>query len=748
MMPVDNAAAGLPVADKIVNEYISSVAVESGAIQVTFGNRANIAIQGKVLTPAARRGRGRADRSGVLGLRQRRAARQDDRARPQQDERAGALSCRSTAGAQRERVGAAVIEFDASGLDSASLRRAGKELLSLALIDARNHTLRWASALEAAARRPGAGAGRRPRARHSPPSSIRRSGRSATSAGSRSTGSPATCSAGAASAPTRRSRALASIAARSRRLVRPGDRRPAAPARARRRRAARPAGDARLPGRDARDDARAARRRRRRGRRVALLPSPRPVPRGDARRGVRRAGADARHRAAGLVARGSRPRPARPPLFFPATRWLLGASARRLSLRQRSRAASGRRCPSSRSTRRRSPGRSTASSSRTAATTSARTGATPAGPGCSAKAGARRATSTRCATACCSAASACSRASPRAQPAVHVSWHEADAWCRWAGRRLPSEVEWEAAAHQGATRGFRWGDVHEWTASTFRPYPGFVAGPWRDYSLPAFGSHKVLRGASFATRPACAARACAASSGPSATTASSAFAAAPPSAPSGDADGAALGKPILATARRPRTIVRATPRSSATFLAPASRTIQQETGVDIPISLTVNGKAVTADVEPRTLLVAVPARDTCSSPAPTSAATPRSAAPAPCTSNGRAVKACTMLAAAGGGRRGHDHRRPRRRTATLHPMQAAFRECHGLQCGFCTPGMVMSAVAAARSDNPKPTEDEIREGLDGNICRCTGYHNIVKAIQFCQSAPSRDGELRSAPWAT
>jgi gamma-glutamyl hercynylcysteine S-oxide synthase len=89
-----------------------------------------------------------------------------------------------------------------------------------------------------------------------------------------------------------------------------------------------------------------------------------------------------------------------------------------------------------------------------------------------------------------------------AQPAVHVSWHEAEAWCRWAGRRLPAEVEWEAAAHQGATRGFRWGDVHEWTAGTFRPYPGFAAGPWRDYSLSAFGSHKVLRGASFATRPA------------------------------------------------------------------------------------------------------------------------------------------------------------------------------------------------------------------------------------------------------
>lgn len=88
---------------------------------------------------------------------------------------------------------------------------------------------------------------------------------------------------------------------------------------------------------------------------------------------------------------------------------------------------------------------------------------------------------------------------PQAEPALHVSWFEADAWCRWAGRRLPGEAEWEAAAHQGATRGFRLGDVWEWTASTFRPYPGFFAGPWRDYSQPAFGETMVLRGASLAT---------------------------------------------------------------------------------------------------------------------------------------------------------------------------------------------------------------------------------------------------------
>ncbi len=88
---------------------------------------------------------------------------------------------------------------------------------------------------------------------------------------------------------------------------------------------------------------------------------------------------------------------------------------------------------------------------------------------------------------------------PLQQPVAHVSWHEAEAWCRWAGRRLPTEVEWEAAAHLGASRGFRWGEVWEWTATTFRPYPGFSPDPDRNHSEPCFGTHKVLRGASFAT---------------------------------------------------------------------------------------------------------------------------------------------------------------------------------------------------------------------------------------------------------
>ena len=94
--------------------------------------------------------------------------------------------------------------------------------------------------------------------------------------------------------------------------------------------------------------------------------------------------------------------------------------------------------------------------------------------------------------------------------------------------------------------------------------------------------------------------------------------------------------------------------------------------------------------------------------------------------DGRSVKSCTMLAAEADGSRVTTIE-GLADGGTLHPMQAAFREHHGLQCGFCTPGMIMAAVALAER-NPEPTEHEVRDGLEGNICRCTGYQNIVEAI--------------------
>ena len=152
--------------------------------------------------------------------------------------------------------------------------------------------------------------------------------------------------------------------------------------------------------------------------------------------------------------------------------------------------------------------------------------------------------------------------------------------------------------------------------------------------------------------------------------------------------------------------------------------------MSVPISLTVNGKAVTANVDPRTLLVQLIREQLQLTGTHIGCDTAQCGA---CTVhlNGRAVKSCSMLAVQA---QGADVTTIEglSKNGELHPMQAAFRECHGLQCGFCTPGMVMSAVNLLK-DKPGASEAEIREGLEGNICRCTGYHNIVKAVQFCQS---------------
>ena len=152
--------------------------------------------------------------------------------------------------------------------------------------------------------------------------------------------------------------------------------------------------------------------------------------------------------------------------------------------------------------------------------------------------------------------------------------------------------------------------------------------------------------------------------------------------------------------------------------------------MSVAMSLTVNGRAVQAQVDPRTLLVQLLREQLQLTGTHVGCDTAQCGA---CTVhlNGRAVKACSMLAVqAQGGEvitiEGLSQ------NGTLHPMQAAFKECHGLQCGFCTPGMVMSAVKLLE-DKPDASEQEIRDGLEGNICRCTGYHNIVKSIQLCQS---------------
>ncbi|MFT3664915.1 (2Fe-2S)-binding protein [Piscinibacter sp.] len=153
--------------------------------------------------------------------------------------------------------------------------------------------------------------------------------------------------------------------------------------------------------------------------------------------------------------------------------------------------------------------------------------------------------------------------------------------------------------------------------------------------------------------------------------------------------------------------------------------------MSVPISLTVNGKAVSVNVDPRTLLVQLIREHLQLTGTHVGCDTAQCGA---CTVhlNGRAVKSCSMLAVQAQGGQVTTIEGLSAANGELHPMQAAFRECHGLQCGFCTTGMVMSAVKLLE-DCPNANEQQIREGLDGNICRCTGYHNIVKAIQHCQS---------------
>ncbi len=143
------------------------------------------------------------------------------------------------------------------------------------------------------------------------------------------------------------------------------------------------------------------------------------------------------------------------------------------------------------------------------------------------------------------------------------------------------------------------------------------------------------------------------------------------------------------------------------------------------ITVTVNGERRSADVETRQLLVYF-LRETCGLRAANVGCDTTSCGACTVLLDGESVKSCTVLAVQADGREVTTVE-GLATDGELHPVQAAFRAEHGLQCGFCTPGMVMAAVGLLR-ENPDPDEDEVRTALEGNLCRCTGYHNIVRAV--------------------
>jgi carbon-monoxide dehydrogenase small subunit len=149
----------------------------------------------------------------------------------------------------------------------------------------------------------------------------------------------------------------------------------------------------------------------------------------------------------------------------------------------------------------------------------------------------------------------------------------------------------------------------------------------------------------------------------------------------------------------------------------------------VKVDVTVNGTAQSHEVEPRQLLVHY-VRDDCGLTGTNVGCDSSSCGACTVHLDGEAVKSCTIFAAQVDGQEVTTIEGMAHADGTLHPMQEAFRSNHGLQCGYCTPGMVMAA-SSLLDEIPDPTEREVREGLEGNLCRCTGYHNIVKAVLAC-----------------
>jgi len=146
----------------------------------------------------------------------------------------------------------------------------------------------------------------------------------------------------------------------------------------------------------------------------------------------------------------------------------------------------------------------------------------------------------------------------------------------------------------------------------------------------------------------------------------------------------------------------------------------------VEITVTVNGQTQTHEVEPRLLLVQY-IRETVGLTGTNIGCDTSSCGACSLHLNGEAVKSCTVLAVQADGADIRTIEGMAAADGTLHPMQQAFMENHGLQCGYCTPGMVMAATSLLK-ENPNPSEQDVRIGLEGNLCRCTGYHNIVKSV--------------------
>ena len=162
----------------------------------------------------------------------------------------------------------------------------------------------------------------------------------------------------------------------------------------------------------------------------------------------------------------------------------------------------------------------------------------------------------------------------------------------------------------------------------------------------------------------------------------------------------------------------------------------------VAITVTVDGKSQSHDVEPRLLLVHY-LRDVVGKGGTPIGCDTSNCGACTVSLDGRSVKSCTVLAVQADGADVLTIEGLADTVDTdLHPVQEAFRECHALQCGYCTPGMIMAACDLLQS-NPSPNETEIREGLEGNLCRCTGYHNIVRAVQTAAASMSGSAVVSS-----